>query len=222
MRATIYNFVSGAGGDAMAASRHNAVNVKDKMDKTNISPGLCHILKSTVQYRTHDFYDAIMELPKNDFYVTHHLNLLTPSQLEDIAKIFTVINIDDSHAHRETFLLRLFKNEMRRFIGSNIITVDKKIYYFATEDRRSVVEMWNEISGTTFPDNLVERVDCMVDEYCKGKGLFYEQHKAWHAVRYPGEYVKYERKKTLGTYYLHGHYWNLDRYRVKMELYPPN
>lgn len=206
----------------MAASRHNALHVNDKMNKTIIAPGLCHALKNVVQHRMHDFYDAIMELPENDFYVTHHLNLLTSEQLEELAKNFTIVNIDDSHAHRETFLLRLFKNELRRFIGSNVLTVGKELYHFSTQKRLSLVEMWNEVSGNNFPVNLVQRVDCIIDEYCRGEGLFYAQHKAWHAVKYPGTYVRYERKPNLGTYYLHGHYWDLDYYRDKMESYPPN
>ena len=222
MRAVIYNFVGGAGGDGLAARTYNADHRRDKMDKMKIKPGLSTILKDIVHVRLDDFYEAIMELPANDFYVTHHLNLLNPDQLESVASNFEIINIDDNHAHRETFLLTFFKNEMRRTVGTYVLTVGKKVYTFTSDEPRSAVDMWNELSGNDFPEDLPARVACMLDEYSRGKGLFYEHHRAWHDVKYPGKYIRYERKPSLGTYYMHGYYWDLDSLRAKMESYPPN
>ena len=216
-KAIIYNFVGGAGGDGLAAKNHNAPHTLTELGKVKLLKKSNTVMKELVWDRFDDFFDAIMSLPPNDFYVTHDLNLLNETQLELVYRDFDIISIDDSESHIETFLLNLLKNVIPQRAHEITLVLGGKKLYCKNEHSLSVLELWDEITGKDYPKDLRARFEMLLQEYCDGQGLFYEQHQSWHSKRYPGRYIKYKAKETLGTYKVRGITWNLDQYRAQAQ-----
>ena len=213
-KAIIYNFVGGAGGDGYAAKMHDAPHRITDLGKVKLLDDSHTVMKELVYSRFHDFFDAVMDLPPNDFYVTHDLNLLTDDQLERLDREFEIINIDDKHAHAETFLLNMLKNVLPKRQHDITLVLGGKRLFCRNPHGLSVLELWDEITDSEYPDDIRSRFDIMIQEYRNKQGLFYQQHSAWHSKKYPGRYVKYQEKQRLGTYLVQGLAWDLDHYKA--------
>lgn len=205
MTSIIYNYQGGAGGEGYAARKHGLAHTVSKTGKVKLADEKHNLPKTFVQEGR--LFQGLMDIDEG-IYLTHHLYLLTDSQLAHLGKRFIIVNIDSTEHKEEIFLLRLFKDYTRRMSDQTIpLILDGNVTLIDNAMGGCLLDHLD------YGDSMVNKIQGIIAEYASHRGIFYNDNMKWHDYldRVPGMKEKYVQKQSLGQIYLYGCYWNLDQ-----------
>jgi hypothetical protein len=204
VRSIIYNYQGGAGGEGYVARKHGLPHTIDKNGKFRLSNEKHNLPKRFIQEGR--LFQGLMDVDQG-IYLTHHLYFLNQEELLALSKKFEIITIDSTAHKEEIFLMRLFKDYVRR-IDSPLIPLILN-YEITLIQNTKLGCLLDYLDYGDWIPNKIERI---LAEYASHDGMFYNDNIHWHSniSRIPGSKVEYIKKPSLGQLYLHGQYWNLN------------